>query len=161
VVVDGLGVPSLAVPQALERPPPVRQRLLRGRRGRRYEVGRADAARDPADGARVGQAPAQTVRQNPQELVGVAGVDAGDVEVAADVGASQSERAGRGDGVRCPAGAAQVQGYRRIGRAGRAAVVGREAERQRAVGHGVHDVGEPHVRIPLARPQGAERRRHG
>ena len=67
-----------------------------------------------------------------ERLVGVARVDAVQLEVAGDVRAAEAEVAGRGQQVGQAALGGQVQPVRRVLRAGRAAVVRREPERAAA-----------------------------
>ena len=117
VVRDDLGVARHRVAQPLDGAAPPRQVLLR-RRGRRAQVGQAEAA---DDGHRLGggrHPELRVVLEQHQRVVGVARVHAGEVEVEAGVGPRQAEVAGRGHQVGQPALGAQVHARppRRTGR---------------------------------------------
>ncbi len=140
VVVDGLGVASLGVAQALQRDPaPARQRLLRRRRDRLEPF--------PAERARDGD---QRQRRRPMELHGLHGLQ--DVvriarvhplgrHVAGDIGAGHAEIARRRRQIVDAARVLDVEGVGRVLRPRRAAVVGPQADRDLTVDERLEHLG--------------------
>ena len=141
VVVDGLGVASLAVPQAFCDAPPAGQRLLR-RWGDRLEVLDADRADDVGQHPRRRPLEVHLVGERPQQLVGIAGMHAERFDVTRDVGAGQPQIAGRGGEVGGAARRQQVQPEGGVVGSGRAAVVGGELQRQLTRGEDLQDLGQ-------------------
>ena len=91
-----------------------------------------------------------------EQLVGVAGVHAVDVQVTGDVGAGEPQIAEPGGEVGRAARGLEVQAERRVGRARRAAVVGREPQRQPTAREHLQNLGERE--LPLCRSPGARHR---
>ena len=117
VVRDDLGIAHHRVAQPLDGATPARQVLLR-RRGRRAQVGQAEAAHD-RDGLGGGRhAELRVVLEEHQRVVGVAGVHTGEVEVEAGVGPRQPEVARRGHQVGQPTLGAQVHAHPCVGGTG-------------------------------------------
>ena len=104
VVVDGLRVTGLAVPQAFCDAAPPRQRLLRRRRDG-LEVLDADGPDDVGHHPRRRPLEVHLLGQRLEQLVGIAGVHTVRFEVAGDVGAGQPQIAGSGGQVGAPRGA--------------------------------------------------------
>ena len=144
VVVDRLGVAGHRVPHALDHPAPAGQVLLRRRR-RRLELGQAQPADHPQRVAHRRHPEVRVLLHQRDRGVRVAGVHAGDLEVAGDVGPGEPEVARRGQQVAQAALVAQVQPDGRAGRAGTAPVVRREAHREAALDQPVDHLADRHV----------------
>ena len=112
------------------------------------QVLEADRADDVGQHPRRRPLEVELVGERLEQLVGIAGMHAVDVEVAGDVGAGQPEVAGRGGEVGGAARGLQVQAERRVVGSGRAAVVGGEPQRQLAAGEDLEDLGEGELPAP-------------
>jgi hypothetical protein len=141
VVVDRGLVAGAGVAQALEGAAPLGQVFLRWR-GRRLQVRPAEAADDAQRLGRRRALEVEMVEHHPHQTVRIAGMDALDLQVALDVGADHAQIAGGGEDVGQAAFGGQVHVDRGVLGAGRAAVVGGEAERQAAGGHRGQGVGD-------------------
>ena len=128
VVVDRLGVSRLAVPQSLGDATPARRNLLRRRRDR-PQVLDPDGTHDLGHHPRRRHLEHQFVGQRLEQLVGVAGVHAMDLEVAGDVGARQPEVAAASSEIGRSARRREFDAERRVGRPRRTSVVGGEPQR--------------------------------
>ncbi len=141
VVVDRLGVAAERVPQPLDGAAQPGRRLLR-RRGRRAQLGEPDRAQQLDRLAGEGRLKPRLLWTSLSAVVGVAGVHAGELEVAGDVGAAEAEVARRGEDVAEPALVEERQAVRRVLGAARAPVVRREAEGQRGLEQRVERLGD-------------------
>ena len=90
MVVDRLGVARAAVPEPTGDTAPARRHLLR-RRCDRPQVLDTDGADDLRHHPRRRPGEFEAVGERLQQFVGITGVNTADVEVAGDVGASQTQ----------------------------------------------------------------------
>jgi hypothetical protein len=144
VVVDRLGVAGHRVAHALDHPAPPGQVLLR-RGWRRLELGQAQPADHPQSVAHRRHPEVRVLLHHRDRRVRVAGVDAGDLQVAGDVGPGETEVTRRGQQVAQTTLVAQVQPDRRTGRAGTAPVVRREAHREATLDQPVDHLADRHL----------------
>ena len=139
VVVDRLGIAGLGVPQALCDTTPAGQRLLRRGRGRLEQL---DTERPGDGGGGLGRRhPEVQVTHRVEQLVGVTGVDAHQVEVAGDVGPRHAQVAGSRGEVARASGRLEVESVGRVLRAGGGPVERGEPQREAVGRHGVEDLG--------------------
>ena len=108
MVVDRLGVASLAVPQTFCDASPAGQRLLRRRRDR-LEMLDADRPDDVGQHARGRPLEVHLVGERHEQLVGIAGMHAVRFDVTGDVSPGQPELPGRGGEISGAARSQQVQ----------------------------------------------------